>query len=479
MDFKLTQTQDQRMQQVLAPHLRQSLEFLQVPMFELRALVQKEMDQNPTLEERPEKNESIDPEPAVAETAASEMEKDLEFKEEYDTLLRLDDEWRDYFQQASVAQPYTAQDAERRRFFLESITETETLQDHLMAQLRLTELKEQERSLVTLLIGSLNDDGYLNVTLGELAETTGFPMEKMESALSALQEMDPIGVGARDLRECLLLQLDRLGAGDGRAAEIARYHLEALGEHQHGDIARKLGCPVEEVYRAARLLATLEPRPGRAFGGEEAMPVTPEVIVQKSEGEYVVHTDDERLPRVRISRLYRAMMENPATPKETRDYIRDKIRASSFLIRSLHQRQQTIVRIAQEIVKAQREFLDQGVAHLRPLSMTEIAKIVGVHETTVSRAIAQKYMQTPRGLFEMKYFFTPGYRAADGNTVSNKAIMEKIQQLVDAEDLSSPLSDQAIAARIRTEGFTVARRTVAKYREVLKIPPSHDRRSSK
>lgn len=464
------------MQLTLAPHLRQSLEFLQVPMFELRALIRREMEQNPTIEERPEPHDPVEPEAGGGEAGAGEPEGELDFQEDYAALLRLDEEWREYFQQAAAARPHTSDDEARRRHLIESVTRPETLQEHLLAQLGFLDLGEEDRALVTLLVGSLNDDGYLNVTLGELSETTGCPIGRLEAALRALQDLDPIGVGARDLRECLRLQLDRLGAGAGVAARIVGDHLDALAAQRHVEIARALECPVDEVFRAARLLSTLEPRPGRAFGGEDAAPIVPEVIVLQVGGEYIAQTVDDRLPRVRISRFYRQMLEDPATPRETREYIRDKIRAGAFLIRSIGQRQRTILRIATEIVSAQRDFLDRGPAHLRPLAMSDVAARVGVHETTVSRAIAQKYMQTPRGLFEMKYFFAPGYRAADGHAVSNKAIMDRIEQLIGEEDPARPLSDQAIAARIREQGFSVARRTIAKYREALQLPASHERR---
>jgi RNA polymerase sigma-54 factor len=468
MDLQFSQTQTQRLQLGIAPQMRQSLEMLQVPLLELRALIQKEMELNPTLEEQADEHEPLESEPVDPELQAQD-----------EALLKLDDEWRDYFQMTASVRPPSSDEEARRRFYFESIVQPETLQEHLLTQLPGAGSSAPDRDVIQLLIGSLNDDGYLNVTLGELSETTSLPIGRLEAALRALQDMDPIGVGARDLRECLLLQLDRLGASDGVPAALVRDHLEALGLNRHMDIARVLGRPVEEIYRAARLVTTLEPRPGRAFSADRTTVVLPDVVVQKTGEAYVAAVNNDRLPHIRISRFYRQMMENPDTPRETRDYIRDKIRASAFMIRSIDQRQQTIQRIAQEIVDTQREFFEHGLSHLRPLIMADIARRVGVHETTVSRALAGKYMQTPRGLFEMKYFFTPGYRSADGQSVSNKTVMDRLSRLVNEENAARPLSDQALAEQLRVQGLQVARRTVAKYRDELKIPPSHERRMSR
>ncbi len=477
MQPSLIQSQQQRLQQVLAPQMRQSLEFLQVPLLELRTLIQRELEQNPTLEEQPDDHTPLEVETGRADIA--DPEGQLDFQKEYETLARLDDEWRDYFQQSVASAPApSSEEAARRQHVLDSLTHSETLQEHLLSQLGFTGLAEEDRRIATLLIGCVNDDGYLNSTLGELAETTGQPAARLERVLAAIQDLDPVGVGARDLRECLQLQLVRLGKADGPEARLVRDHLEALAERRYEEVAAATGLTVAQTMRAAQFLGTLDPKPGGAFAaGEEAAYIVPEVTVQKLGGDYVVTLNNERLPRVRISKHYRQLMEDPATPKETRDYIRDKIRAGAFMMRSLHQRQQTILGIAREIVRIQRDFFEHGVSHLRPLVMADIAKLMGLHETTVSRALAQKYMQTPRGAFEMKYFFTPGYRTADGQAVSNKAVKEVLRELVDVEDPDRPLSDQELMEQLRQRGFPLARRTVAKYREELEIPPSHRRKA--
>ncbi|MBU0676533.1 MAG: RNA polymerase factor sigma-54 [Verrucomicrobia bacterium] len=470
----LSQTQEQRLQMVLAPQLRQSLEFLQVPVLELRTLIQQELEKNPTLEETPSEDENLEVEPGSSEP---EDNKELDFSEEFEVLARLDDEWREYFHQVSSAKPYTSDDEARRQFFLDSISQTESLQEHLMGQISLTELGDEDRRLGEMLIGSINDDGYLTSSLEELAESAGYETEHLNDVLQIIKEFDPIGVGARDLSECLLLQMERLGVGDSLAAKIVDQHLDALGNRRHPEIARALGISVEEVEKTAGFIATLEPKPGRLYTSESASYVLAEVLVQKVNGKYLVILNDDQIPHMRISKNYKRLMGDPTTTREVKDYIRDKIHAGAFLIKSINQRQQTIRNISEEIVRVQSGFLDNGISELRPLTMAEVAKVCDIHETTVSRAIANKYMQTPRGTFEMKYFFTPGLKTDDGSSVSNKTIKDTLERLVADEDPKKPLSDQAMVEKLKEKGIQVARRTIAKYREELKILPSHMRKS--
>jgi len=438
----LAQTQTQRLQMVLAPQLRQSLHLLQVPILELQSLIQQEIQQNPALEELLEAKNPIEVEPGTDQQ--TEDLKDLDFKEEFEVLARLDDEWRDYFKQNQVIRPYSNDDEAKRQFFLNSLTQSESLQEHLLAQLPMAGLSEEEQKIGEMVIGSINDDGYLTTTLGELAETTGHELSEIEDVLAVIQEFDPIGVGAQDLKECLMLQLARVGMDESITAELIQHHMDALGTRKYPQIAKELKISVEEVQKIAHFIATLEPRPGRMFSSEQATYILPEVIVQKVNGEYVVIVNDDQIPHLRISRHYRNLMADPDTTREVKQYIREKIQAGTFLIKSISQRQQTIYKIATEILKVQKDFLDHGVTHLRPLTMAEIANVLDIHETTVSRAIANKYMQTPRGTFDLKYFFTPGYKTSDGNEISNKTIKDEIIQMINNENPSKPLSDQAI-----------------------------------
>ena len=477
----LSQIQDQRLQQVLAPQLRQSLELLQVPILELRALVEQELQQNPTLEEKAEKNtEQIEVEQGTdKETPEKEEQLDFE-KEDFEVLARLDQEWREYFSQLrSPAQNYQqiAAEEKRRQFLFDSLTESPSLQEHLMEQLAFSDLDQHDRRIGEMLVGCINEDGYLATSLEELAESGDFELSRLQETLETIKNFDPIGIGSRNLTECLLTQVHRAGRGESLEANIITEHLDALGQRKYSDIAKTLKAEIEEVHEAAKFISTLEPKPGRSFSSEVTTYVLPEIEIQKIEGKYTVFMDKERLPRLRTSRRYLQMLDDPQTPADVKEYIRDKLRAGTLLIKSIGQRQETIRKICEEIIVVQESFFDSGLSGLKPLTMAEVAEKVGIHETTVSRAAANKYVKTPQGVFELKYFFTPGYKNKDGDSVSNLLIKDKIKDLIDAENGVKPLSDQGIAEALKEEGYSVARRTVAKYREELKILPSYLRKA--
>ncbi len=474
----LQQVQRLSQVQILAPQLQQSLQVLQVPLLELRQMVQEELRTNPTLEERPVDNVNLEIEPGITESNDKKKENEVEddFQKEFEELAQLDDEWREYFFQSSAVRQPSSEDEERRRFMLDSIVKQETLQDHLLAQLEMTDLDTRRRRLAELVIGSIDDSGYLSSSLEDLAHASGLEPKDLEPILELVQSFDPVGVGARDLRECLLLQLDRVGQGKTLAARIVAGHLDALGKKRYPEIARALGVSVDEVQKAANLIATLEPKPGRAFSAEPDHYIIPDVVVRKVDDEYVVILNDEQIPHLRISKQYRRLMRQESADPKTRDYVRDKIRSGKFLIKSIHQRQQTIRNIAVEIVRHQREFLEKGIGYLKPLTMAQIAERVGVHETTVSRAISGKYMETPQGIYEMKFFFSPGYTTDSGQQMSNVAVKETIADLIAREDPTRPLSDQEIVEILKEQGVKIARRTIAKYRQELNILPSNLRR---
>jgi RNA polymerase sigma-54 factor len=463
----------QRMGMTLAPQMQQSLELLQLPVLELRAMITQEIEMNPTLEETPPEAEEVASLDEMRDEAAADDELD-----DFDIISQLDDEWRDYYTQTQT--PVSRNDQDKHQFLLDILTHNDSLQQHLMSQLNLADLPEAETRRAELIIGSIDDDGYLSTPLEELASSTGEDAVALEDLLGFIQEFDPIGVGARNLGECLFLQLRRLGRGESLAARMVKQHLDLLAGHKYADLARLLKAPQEDIEREARLIATLDPKPGSRFAIDAPHYVLPEVsVIRNDEGEYLVLMNNEHVPRLHVSDHYRSLMQDKETDKETRQYIRDKVRSSLFLIRCISQRQQTIYNIAREIVRVQKDFLDEGITRLRPLTMSEVAGVVGVHETTVSRAISGKYMQTPQGTFEMKYFFTPGYKGADGQSVSNQTIKDAIARIVEEENPDKPLSDQAIVKKLDEAGYKVARRTIAKYREELKILPSHLRKGFK
>jgi RNA polymerase sigma-54 factor len=472
----LSLVQSQQMQMVLAPQLRQSLEMLQMPMLELQAMVREEIEQNPTIEETPIEKESVEIEPKAGEEAPPEETDHMDFDKQYEALARLDDDQRDYFYQNNSSYSYNPEAAEKRQFLMDSLQQTESLQEHLLNQLNLAGLSEHDRQIGELLLGSLNEDGYLTSTLEDIAASASFEVEQVETVLHVVQDFHPTGIGAKDLRECLLLQLARADKTDTIAADIVRGYLTKLGSKKYPDIARALKITVEEVQAAAKEISRLDPKPGRIYSSDVATYIMAEVVVEKVDGVYQIILNDDQLPHLRINNYYRGLMSSASTKNEVKSYIRERIKSGAFLIKSIHQRQKTIHKIASEIVDSQMEFLEHGVSHLKPLTMAEVADKVGVHETTVSRAVNGKYMKTPLGLFELKYFFTPGIKMADGSQVSNMTVKDILAALVAAEDDSKPLSDQELVEQLKEKGINIARRTVAKYRLVLRIPPSHMRK---
>lgn len=458
---------------VLAPQLRQSLEMLQLPIMELRTMIQQEIERNPTIEEILSEKETVEIEPGDGKI---EDKEELDFDKELEALSNLDEEWRDYFFQDIQNRPFSSQDAEKRQFLLDSMPQNESLQEHLLNQLHLSALTDSETRMGELLIGSINGDGYLTSTVQELSATTGYAERDIEEVLNIIKDFHPTGVGSADLKECLLTQLDKLGKLDSMAGIIVRDHLDRLGKRKFTEIANALKVDVEAVHEAAKLIATLNPKPGNIYNEEVATYVLPEVVVQKINGEYVVILNDDQLPHVRISKHYKRLLKDAETNDDVKNYIKEKIRSGVFLIKSIQQRQKTVFRIASEIVASQIDFLDNGLSHLKPMTMAEIAATVGVHETTVSRAVSGKYMQTPIGLFDMKYFFSHGIKTANGQELSNKTVKDLIANMVAEEDPAKPLSDQAIQKSLELQGIKIARRTIAKYRLVLKIPPSHQRK---
>ena len=470
----MQQRQSLALQQVLSPQLQQSLLILQTPLLELRNLVQQEMETNPVLEELPEDS-------GANERSDAEASADENFREEFEKLASLDEEWRDYMAQSAS---YSADGArgskeaqDKRQFLFDSIPVQETLQQNLVGQLNQSVLSPSDRNAAELIIGNVDDNGFLQSTPEEMALNSGIPKEDFEKMLALIQSFYPPGVGARDLRECLLLQLQRQGKENTLEHKIVSEHMEDLGRRRFPEIARRMGISVEEVQKAGDNIARLNPRPGQVFAAAPQNYVLPDVMVEKVDGEYQIVLNNEQIPHLRISNLYKDIIASGnAQSSDVKNYVRDKIRSGKFLIRSIHQRQQTILNIAQQIVSRQRDFLDHGPSHLKPMTMADVADTVGVHETTVSRAVSGKYMATPQGVFEMKYFFTSGYQTATGDSLSNISVKEAILDLVKHENGSAPLSDQEIVEILVERGIPIARRTVAKYRDELNILPSYMRR---
>ena len=462
----LSQTQTLSQQQVLAPQLQQSLQILQVPMLELRNLIQQELEGNPTLE-----MEQTEP------TIEDKQREAEEFDAEFERLAKLDEEWRDYMAQSSGYSHRSAEDEERRQFFFDSLVKEETLQQHLFEQVQSSDLNDGDRKIAELIIGNVDDHGFLQSKPEDIANNTGMDVADITRVLEHVQTFHPVGVASRDLRECLLIQLKRLGKEQSLEYRIVDRFLEDLGKRRFPEIARRLNTTAEQVQRAANFIATLDPKPGQIFTSDPNNYVLPDVTVEKVGGDWQISLNGDQIPHLRISNTYKDLMSSERSKDDVREYIREKIRSGKFLIKSIHQRQQTISNIAHRIVDRQRDFLEFGPAALKPMTMVQIADEVGVHETTVSRAISGKYMSTPHGVFEMKYFFTPGYQTADGAAMSNTSVKGIIAEMVKDEDPKNPLSDKEIVEMLSKKGIPIARRTVAKYRSELGILPSNMRKT--
>ena len=465
-DQGLYQTQTQKL--AIGPQMQQSLQILQAPTLELRQIIQQEVELNPVLEMEA-------PEVSLDEALPSDPDE----PDDIEAISQLDEEWRDYWAQSRlVDHSRRSDDQERWPFMMDSIVAPTTLQEHLITQLRTLDLKDSNLiDNVEFLIGQLGDDGLLHTKLEDLSLQHAVPIGGLAEAKMVPRSFDPAGVGAEDLRECLLIQLERLGKKHSLAHRLVDQHMEDLAHKRYPVMARRLGVPLEQISRAADFIGTLDPRPAQRFAASSNTYVNPDVIIERQGTEWVAVMNNDHLPHLRISNAYKDLLGQSGSSQDVRHYIREKIRGGKFLIRSIHQRQQTIQKIATEIIGHQREFLEAGPAHLRPLNMATVAEAVGVHETTVSRAIAGKYMATPHGVYEMKFFFSHGVRTDSGEDLSNNSVKSAISELVKHEPKHKPLSDDKLTKLLDQQGIKVARRTVAKYREALGILPSHLRKS--
>jgi RNA polymerase sigma-54 factor len=482
LEPKLFQKLSQQL--VMTPQLRQAIKILQVSRTELESLIETELEENPILEEGQAEKGTLELDPAEprVDGVLGEAEPAAEAPKTEESAKDLKEiDWGEYFETygnefhgSSYAESDPGDD-DRRPSLENVLSKGEDLLGYLEWQLRLSSLSEEEERLAALIIGNVDADGYLGATVDELASLADVPAASIDAVVAKVQEFDPPGVCARDLRECLLIQLRQLSAADSLAARIVRDHLETLESRRFEKLARDLGVSVEAVLEASKVIASLEPKPGRNFGEGEARYVTPDVYVTKVGGEYVITLNDDGLPYLRVSSYYRRMLGADSSG-EAKGYIQEKMRAASWLIKSIQQRQRTIYLVTQSIVKFQRDFFERGISGLRPLVLKDVANDIGMHESTVSRATSNKYVHTPQGTFELKFFFTSSLRAGGGEDVSSESVKQRIREIIQAEDARRPYSDQYIAEMLGKENVDIARRTVAKYREMMGILPSSKRK---
>lgn len=473
MKFGLRAVQTQRL--VMTPKLQQALKLLQVPTLELEQILKQEMMQNPLLEE-------VDPneeEEEQAEESTDEEKSSTNSAEEDGTGNQDDIDWDEYFNDGFSVSGFEHEHEEIDERFERVAVAEESGLDKLVSQLQLSVDNDLDRAVGEYIVGSLNSDGFLTCDLEEVAREFETTLERVESVLAIIQSFDPPGIAARDLKESLLLQLEADGRGDSLAAQIVRDHFEALKNRKFGEIAKEVKISPQEVQEIAKEIGQLDPRPGLSTFGDDAKYVVPDLIVEKVEGDYIVYLNDTNIPRLRVSRAYREELSRSREEgdKETSEFIVGKLNSARWLIQTIEQRRRTIVKVMQCIVEEQREFFDKGPVALKPLTLQQVANRIGMHESTVSRVTTNKYVQTPRGVFELKYFFSSSLDTDDGENMSSKAAKTRIREIIDKENKRRPLSDQKIVDILKAEGLNIARRTVAKYREQLGILPARMRKT--
>ena len=455
-----------RQEQQLSARQLQSLELLNLPLLELEEKLTQALENNPLLEAE---NADPLPEPEPVSEAADEDESLLPAE------AAESEEWND---ELPLPPERTSSDEaeERREYLMNSLTDLPTLQDQLEFELAMTSLPEEVRRAASEIIGGIDDSGYLRSTVADIAMSTGEPVETVEKALKVVQSFDPPGVGCRDLPECLRLQLERKHALTPVLKEILDHHLEEIARNRLPQLARTLKISLDELNAALAELRKLSPFPGSALAPEHSEFIAPEVEIVRHDGEFEARPCKDGAPRLFLAERYVKLLETPDLPSEDRAYLREKLQQARELMRALELRRSTIVRIAEVIARTQRDFLEQGVEALHPLTMRQVGEELELHETTVSRAVANKFVRTPQGIFPLKFFFSAGFTAENGAELSNRAVMEKIRELVQKESPEKPLSDEQLAGQLKSLGIPVARRTVAKYREAIGIPSSSLRR---
>ena len=459
-------------QLVMTPQLQQAIKLLQLSRLELSDLITQEINENPVLDESSEAEESEkerreEPSDNPAET---ETESDLpEAKAEFD--------WQDYVDRSIKPSAGSFFGGEEREWFEPVITKKTSFTDHLLWQLWLNNLSDKEMEIGEYIIGNLDKDGYLQTTVEETALNTGADRELVEEVRKRIQKFDPVGVASLNLKECLLVQAELLPGDNSLVRKILLNYLKDLEKKKYQAIAKSLRVSLKEMITACEIIASMEPRPGRAFSDNEPQYITPDIYVYKFDDEYVVALNEDGQPRLRINPFYKNILSsNSAGSKKAREYIQEKLRSAVWLIKSVYHRQSTIVNVMKSIIKFQRDFFDYGGEYLKPLVLRDVAEDVGMHESNISRVTTNKYVHTPRGIFELKYFFNSGLTSVNGEAIAAESVKNKIKEIIQKEDPYKPCSDQEIANILKGQGINIARRTVTKYREMLRILSSSKRK---
>jgi RNA polymerase sigma-54 factor len=471
--LKLTQ------QLIMTPQLQMAIKLLQLSRLELVDKINQELEENPALEEAQDIliKEPTDGQPE-SEPVASAAEKDVS-EVTIEEKLPEDIDWSNYIEEYNAPGRMSTESEGREAPRYDAfVAKKESLIDHLLWQLLMTFPTEEEEEIGSLIIGNLNRDGYLDASLEEIVAFSNSSTEKVEDILSLLQSFDPIGICARDLKECLMIQIRHFGLGDNELlTDIISDHLNHLENKNYRAICRALKVRMEDVIAAVNIIKDLEPKPGRQFSEEEVHYITPDIYVYKSENDFVIVLNDDGLPRLQINAYYKkAMAKGEKISTETREYLQEKLRSAAWIIRSIHQRQKTIYKVMESILKFQRKFFEKGIAHLKPMVLRDVAEDINMHESTVSRVTTNKYAHTPQGIFELKYFFNSSIKRLYGDAIASASVQDKIKQLIESEDSRKPYSDSKMAEMLKSSNINIARRTVAKYREILGVLSSNKRK---
>jgi len=474
MAIQLRQSLNLQQQLIMTPQLQQAIKLLQQSRLELLETIRQEMDTNPVLvETQPQDELDEDKGPDSATGKPEQRATEVTVKED----LRQDVDWEAYFSDYSTGWRESAHEVREVPPF-ESFTPSKTnLYTHLTWQLNVSNLNDTQKRIGRHIIGNLDGNGYLQTSVEEISESTGQSQEKVIESLIFVQKFDPVGVAARDIRECLLIQAQFRNLEGTIVEKILLEHMDRLENKKYDQIAKSLSIPIQEVLSAISVITSFEPKPGRSYHDEETIYISPDIYVFKVGDDYVIELNEDGLPKLRLSKYYRQILSRrDSLSQQDRQYIQEKLKSAAWLIKSIHQRQRTIYRVTESIIRFQRQFFDRGTAHLRPLVLRDVAEDIQMHESTISRVTTNKYVHTPQGVFELKYFFNSAINSFDGESVASESVKEHIRNIIKSENKAKPYSDQEVADLLRDLNINIARRTVAKYRETMGILPSRKRK---
>lgn len=475
MAIELRQQLKLSQQLVMTPQLQQAIKLLQLSRLELVDMIQQEMEINPALEENVDTSND-DQQQSPDEPIQEEVQETQEIN--IDEKIQKDSDWENYMDEynSTGKAQYESENKEAPRFEA-FVSAKQSLEDHLLWQLLMALPSKEEEEIGSLLIGNLDKDGYLTASTEELAQMSNIDIEDIEDVLFLLQTFDPIGVCAKDLSECLLIQAKHHKIKDRVVIEIIKNHIGNLENKNYKAIAKSLKIGIKSVVAAVNVIQTLEPKPGREYNNDEPHYIVPDIYVYKHEDKFVIMLNDDGIPRLHINPYYKkAVSRGEKIPDKTKNYLQEKMRSASWLIKSIQQRQKTIYNVMESIVKFQHDFFEKGIAHLKPMVLRDVAQDISMHESTVSRVTTNKYAFTPQGIFELKYFFNSSINRVHGSAIASASVQEKIKRIIDGENPKKPYSDEKIAEILKESNINIARRTVAKYREIMRVLPSNKRK---